>query len=75
MSRVVCRVISRVLVKVHVSKRNSVTPSTHQVTMPSTQHVVAKTKQRPPIPPAGLLRAAKPMPPPPPIRSYRSSPC
>eukprot|EP00971_Amphidinium_carterae_P014254 281498-Amphidinium_carterae.1 len=50
------------------------TPSTQQVTTPSTQHVMVKTEQRPPNPPAGLLRGAKPMPPPPPIRSYRSSP-
>eukprot|EP00971_Amphidinium_carterae_P095132 1882135-Amphidinium_carterae.1 len=44
------------------------------VTTPSTQHVVVKTEQRPPHPLARLWRSAKPMPPPPPIRSNRSSP-
>eukprot|EP00971_Amphidinium_carterae_P234177 4646594-Amphidinium_carterae.1 len=50
------------------------TPSTHHVTTPSTQHVVAKTEQRPQRPPTRMLRGARPMPPPPPIRSNRSSP-
>eukprot|EP00971_Amphidinium_carterae_P285289 5663591-Amphidinium_carterae.1 len=44
------------------------------ITTPSTQHVVVKTEQRPPHSLARLWRSAKPMPPPPPIRSNRSSP-
>eukprot|EP00971_Amphidinium_carterae_P067843 1343197-Amphidinium_carterae.2 len=44
------------------------------IVTPSTQPVVVKTEQRLPHPLVQMLRGAKPMPPPPPVRSNRSSP-
>eukprot|EP00971_Amphidinium_carterae_P021833 430866-Amphidinium_carterae.1 len=41
---------------------------------PSTQPMMVRTDSRSTHPPVQMLRGAKPMPPPPPVRTNRSSP-